>query len=189
MVKAAASALNGVPSWKVTPSRSLRVHSVSVVAFHSVASLGSSSPLVGLRSIRGSVTFERTTTPVDVRFDSQASSVGGSWPSTTRTVVEEAAPASELATEQPLRPSTATDARAGHLSKAAGNGGFEEDVIGFLRIGCLRQGVLLHQWNRATRSGRSGRAGLKLVEVHRLHKVSAGRRSRAAGPLPGTGAL
>src|SRR5690349_9979689 len=135
MVKAAASALKGVPSWKLTPSRSFRVHSLSLVAFHSVASLGSSSPLCGLRSIRGSVTLERTTTPVEVRLDSQASSVGGSWPSTTRTVSAAPPPAlSELATLQALRPSTATAARAGHLSAVAWKGSFEEDVIGFLRL-------------------------------------------------------
>ena len=39
------------------------------------------------------------------------------------------------------------------------------------------------------RSGVSGRAGLKLVEVKRLHKVFAGRRERAAGPVQGTDTL
>ena len=52
-LKQTASALKSVPSWNLTPSRSVNVNTVaSSLTSHSVASEGSSSVVPGLRPIR-----------------------------------------------------------------------------------------------------------------------------------------
>ena len=78
--------MNGEPSENVTPLRMSNVHSVGEVCRQPVASSGLSSPVLGSRSISGSVMLERTTMPVDVSELSHGSSVGGSWEITIRSV-------------------------------------------------------------------------------------------------------
>ncbi len=101
-----------VPSLNFTPWWMRNVHVFGEVCSQESASLGSRSPLSGLRSMRGSVMLERTTGPVAVSEASHGSSVGGSWGSTMRRVSGSAASVCVvLATEHPVA-SAATAAAA-----------------------------------------------------------------------------
>ena len=132
MVAAASSAVKSLPSWKVTPSWRVKVQAWSSSELHSVASFGSSSPVVGFRSTSGSVMVERSTTPVLVRFASHGSSVGGSCWRTTRRVSEaspDPAAFSELATEQPLSSTPVPRAAADRDTSRRGRPGFGAMVV------------------------------------------------------------
>ena len=87
IANAASAAVNGAPSENVTPLRMSNVHSVGEVCRHPVDSSGCRSPVLGSRSISGSVMLERTTMPVEVSELSHGSSVGGSWERTMRSVL------------------------------------------------------------------------------------------------------
>ena len=73
-----ASALNGSPSWKVTPSRSLKRHFVGSTCSHEVARRGLSLPSLPLLSTRVSTMLCLMTGPSKERLELQLSSAGGS---------------------------------------------------------------------------------------------------------------
>ena len=77
-VKATSAASRVVPSWKVTPSRSLTCQVSSSTAVHSVASRGFSSVCPGTNSVSVSLTFCRMTRPTSERAAMQGSTTSSS---------------------------------------------------------------------------------------------------------------
>ncbi len=78
----AVSALNGSPSWNLTPSRSLNRQVRGSICCQEVASLGVMLPSLGSISVRVSVTFCLTIRPTFERLASQGSMMSGSSEST-----------------------------------------------------------------------------------------------------------
>ena len=85
-VKAMSAASSVVPSWKVTPSRSLMRQVSSSTWVHSVASRGFSVLVPGSNSVSVSLTFCRMTRPTSERAAMQGSTTSSSSFRTMRTV-------------------------------------------------------------------------------------------------------
>ena len=163
-----ASALNGSPSWKVTPSCSSKRQVRSSIRSHAVARRGVMLPSSGSISVSVSVTFCLTMRPTLERLASHGSTMSGSSESTI--VI---APSSAAATTPGV-----SDARATASGKAA------RPAMGWMRMLCLPDAGSCQTQRWSDRS-RARRAQQRPVRTAGRAELCAKARLRWAMRAPG----